>query len=81
VTVWSGPTMKWQIYTVEGLAVLGSTVMHAPVTYGRLPAGALQSYPPRGAPAPLAPGDWVTVEAVGASIDGAPYEGSGTTVL
>jgi hypothetical protein len=77
VTVWSASGMKWQSYAWNG------TVMRAPVTYGESRGGAVQSYPPHGAPAPLAPGDWVSIETLGTNIgvDGVPYSGSGSTTV
>ncbi len=74
VTVWSASGMKWQGFAWNG-------PLRAPVTYGEFSTGFGQSYPSHGAPAPLAPGDEVTVDSVGATIDGAPYSGSGTTTV
>lgn len=75
LTVRSGPDIKWQIYSMNG------AVMQTPVTYGVLPAGATQIYPPVGSPAPLAPGNTVEIESIGASIGGVPYFGNGLKTL
>lgn len=75
LTVRSGPDIKWQIYSING------AVMHTPATYGVLPAGATQIYPPVGSPAPLAPGNTVEIETIGANIDGVPYFGDGLKTL
>jgi hypothetical protein len=75
LTVRSGPDIKWQIRSING------AVMHTPATYGVLPAGATQIYPPVGSPAPLAPGNTVEIETIGANIDGVPYFGDGQKAL
>ncbi|HEY6909631.1 MAG TPA: carboxypeptidase-like regulatory domain-containing protein [Myxococcales bacterium] len=75
VTVRSGADMKWQIYSKNG------AVMHTPVTYGVLPPGAIQIYPPVGSPAPLATGSTVEIESTGPTIDGVPYFGNGLKTL
>jgi len=67
----SGQGIKWQVATE------GATVMPTPVTYGVTPPGATQTYPARGTPPPLEPGDDVSVLAGGATVNGIPYFGSG----
>jgi hypothetical protein len=74
MTVFSLSTgLKWKISTEYG------TVLSSPITYGTIPPGATQEYPPGGPPAPLFAGDEITVLSDGASLHGIPYNGEGTT--
>jgi len=73
VTVGSSTGLKWEISTDYG------TVLSSPITYGVVPPGATQSYPPDGPPAPLSSGDDITVFAAGGtSLRGVPYQGEGS---
>jgi len=65
----AGP--KWEIHTDDRTPMLG------PITYGVLPPGAIQDFPPAGAPAALEGRDVISIWTSGATIDGLPYFGEG----
>jgi len=67
----SASGLKWEISVPFG------KVIASPITYGVVPAGAKQTYPPRGTPEPLVPGDTISIDSGGGSVDGLPYIGSG----
>jgi hypothetical protein len=73
ITVRSAEGIKWEIQMPIG------TAMHSPVTYGLLPPGAFQFYPPQGLPVALAPGDSIEIEADGATLGGLLYFGLGNS--
>lgn len=56
--------LKWGIYSDEGFS--------PPVTYGKVPAGATQSFPLAGAPDPIDTGDLIMLYPLGGRI---PYNG------
>jgi len=65
----AGP--RWEIHTDDRTTMLG------PITYGVVPPGATQDFPPTGAPAPLDGRNVISIWTSGATIDGLPYFGEG----
>lgn len=73
VFVQSTTGLKWGIVTDTQLIL-------PPVTYGTVPAGAVQIAPTAGSPDPLATGDQVSVTTLGTTSDGLPSYGSGVGI-
>jgi len=92
VTV-TGNTIDWtparpaQFVLVQGAAGMKwfvaseSSMITPPVTYGSIPAGAIQIEPASGLPPALAAGDQVQISTVGTTSSGLPSYGSGVGVV
>lgn len=73
VFVQSTTELKWAIVT-------DTQLMLPPITYGTVPAGAVQVMPTAGSPPALAAGDQVSITTLGTTSDGLPSYGSGVGV-
>jgi hypothetical protein len=74
IEVVSETGLKWLVAT-DGVP------MSSPITYGSVPAGAIQSFPEGASPAPLASGDIIWVLVYGTTASGVPYSGGGELVV
>jgi hypothetical protein len=78
----AGTLQVWGSSEFPKWSIEAATPVAGPVTYGRVPSGAVQRAPPAGIPAvPLAPGDRIVVLLAGAAPDGYPYTGHGEYVV